>query len=311
MIEAGNTQYAQCNGLKIAYESFGKPEDPAIVLVAGLYNQLVRWPLELCQLLVDRGFRVIRFDNRDAGLSSSLDELGKPSLVKHWLSRRLPIRAKLPYSLDDMARDVKELMDALDIKKAHLVGASMGGMIAQIAAAKYKKRVLSLTSIMSSSSPLSFSGSNINLLVKLAKIRPRSSNKEAAIDYNVKLNQLIGSPAYPQDEHALYANAERYIERAHTNQTGFKRQLAAIAATPYREQLLKKIKAPTLVIHGSADPVMPLSAGINTALLIKRSKLKVVPGMGHDFPPALMKKMTKWIAKHAAKVSAKKAAKKP
>ena len=299
------------SGICISYQDEGDKNAPVIILIIGLGAQFTVWPESLYFGLVEKGFRVIRFDNRDAGLSSSLDELGKPSLVKHWLSRRLPIRSKLPYSLDDMARDVKELMDALAIKKAHLVGASMGGMIAQIAAAKYKKHVLSLTSIMSSSSPLSFSGSNINLLVKLAKIRPRSSNKEAAIDYNVRLNQLIGSPAYPQDEHALYANAQRYIERAHTNQTGFKRQLAAIAATPYREQLLKKIKAPTLVIHGSADPVMPLSAGINTALLIKRSKLKVVPGMGHDFPPALMKKMTKWIAKHATKVSTKKAAKKP
>ena len=293
------------SGISISYQDEGNKHAPVIILIIGLGAQYTVWPDSLYYGLVEKGFRVIRFDNRDAGLSSKLDEFGNPSLLKHWLSRRFPIRANLPYSLDDMARDVKQFMNALGIKKAHLVGASMGGMIAQIAAAKYKKRVLSLTSIMSSSSPLSFSSSNINLLVKLAKIRPRSSNKQAAIEYNVRLNQLIGSPAYPQDEHILYANAERYITRADNNQKGFKRQLAAIAATPYREQLLKKTKAPTLVIHGSADPVMPLSAGINTALLIKRSKLRVVPGMGHDFPPALMKKITKWISKHAYKASQK------
>lgn len=293
------------SGISISYQDKGDLDAPVIILIIGLGAQFTVWPEALYSGLVEKGFRVIRFDNRDAGLSSSLDELGKPSLIKHWLSRRLPLRTHLPYSLDDMAHDVKELMNALSIKQAHLVGASMGGMIAQIAAAKYKKRVLSLTTIMSSSSPWSFSGSNINLLIKLAKIQPRNRTKEAEIKYNVRLNQLIGSPAYPQDECALYENANRYSKRAAHNQQGFKRQLAAIAATPYREKLLKKIKAPTLIIHGSADPVIPLEAGINTALIIKRSKLKVVPGMGHDFPPALMKKMTKWIAKHARRASKK------
>lgn len=129
------------SGISISYQDEGDKNAPVIILIIGLGAQFTVWPESLYFGLVEKGFRVIRFDNRDAGLSSSLDELGKPSLVKHWLSRRLPIRSKLPYSLDDMARDVKELMDALAIKKAHLVGASMGGMIAQIAAAKYKKRV--------------------------------------------------------------------------------------------------------------------------------------------------------------------------
>ncbi|REL26243.1 alpha/beta fold hydrolase [Thalassotalea euphylliae] len=287
------------NGIKLSYQDRGHKSAPTIILIMGLGAQLTVWPDELYFGLVEEGFRVIRFDNRDVGQSSQLDEFGNPSLVKSWLSTRFPRRIKVPYLLEDMADDVLALMAALKIKKAHLVGASMGGMIGQILAAQHKKRVLSLTSIMSSSSSPKISGSNITVMLKLAK-RPKSNAKEAAIQYHMKMSRLIGSPQYPVAEQELHKLATRNIERGY-NPSGFKRQLAAITASGDRRKLAQKINVPTLVIHGSADPVIPLHAGIDTAKRIRKAKLKVVYGMGHDFPVPLMPKLTKWISKHVNK----------
>ncbi|MEM5551452.1 alpha/beta hydrolase [Pseudoalteromonas neustonica] len=297
------------SGITISYQDQGDKSAPAIILIMGLGAQLIVWPEELYFGLVNSGFRVIRFDNRDTGLSSQLEQYGDPSLLKIWLSKRLPLTSSNMYTLDDMATDVIELMDALNIKKAHLVGASMGGMIAQIIAAKYKKKVLSLTSIMSSSGKLKLSLSGLKLFLQLVKHRPRSPNRNSAIQYNIKLNQRIGSPAYPQDEQVLRKQAISGVDRAY-NPRGFNRQLAAIAASDCRQHLMPKIKAPTLVIHGNVDPVMPVAAGKLTAMQIRKAKLKIVTGMGHNFPPALMAKMTKWISKHVKKAEKKRAQKK-
>ncbi|MCF2947925.1 alpha/beta hydrolase [Paraglaciecola aquimarina] len=296
------------NGITISYQDKGKKSAPTIILIMGLGAQMTIWPDELYYGLVKNGFRVIRFDNRDVGLSSQLDKLGNPSLFRAWVSKRLPSYANTPYNLEDMAGDVLALMAGLKIKKAHLVGASMGGMIAQIIAAKHKNKVLSLTSIMSSSSHSSLFSSNLNVLLKLAQ-RPKKSNREDAILYNVKMNRLIGSPAYPTDDLTLHQNAVRSIDRAY-NPAGIKRQLAAITASGDRRHTMKNIKAHTLVIHGTNDPIIPVSGGRNTAALIKRSKLKVIDGMGHDFPTPLMTKMTKWISKHAKKADKKRLDKK-
>ena len=297
------------SGITISYQDKGKKSAPVIIMIMGLGAQLTVWPDELYLGLVAKGFRVIRFDNRDTGLSSQLEQFGSPNLFKIWLNKRLPIKSRIPYTLDDMANDVLELMAELKIKKAHLVGASMGGMIAQIIAAKYKKKVLSLTSIMSSSSKPKLSASNLKLFLQLAKHRRAQASRDGAIHYNIRLNQLIGSPAYPQDELALRKQATLGVDRAH-NPQGFNRQLAAITASDCRQHLMPKIKAPTLVIHGSLDPVMPIAAGKQTAAQIRKAKLKIVNGMGHDFPPALMVKMTKWISKHDKKAEQKRAQKK-
>jgi pimeloyl-ACP methyl ester carboxylesterase len=296
------------NGISISYQDCGNKSAPVIILIMGLGAQMTIWPDELFHGLVDKGFRVIRFDNRDVGLSSQMDELGNPSLIKTWLSRRFSLRSNTPYKLEDMAKDVLALMSALKIKKAHLVGASMGGMIAQIIAANHKKKVLSLTSIMSSSSYSALSGPNLKVLLKLAN-RPRKSNREEAIRYNIKMNRLIGSPAYPTKESTLRHNATLAINRAY-NPAGVKRQLVAITASGDRRHTMKNIKARTLVIHGTEDPIIPISDGKHTAALIKKSKLKVVDGLGHDFPALLMNKMTKWIAKHAKKADKRRLEKK-
>ncbi|MBT0586131.1 alpha/beta hydrolase [Alteromonas sp. SM 2104] len=274
----------------------------------GLGAQMTVWPDELCDGLAQKGFRVIRFDNRDTGLSSQLDEHGTPSLLKTWLSRRLPIQSNIPYQLEDMANDVLELLRALNIKRAHLVGASMGGMIAQILAANYKKKVVSLTSIMSTIAPPALSAPTVKVMLKLAR-RPRQSSREAAIRYTMRLNRLIGSPAYPVDDMTLRQQATANIERAY-NPSGFKRQLAALTASGDRRHLAAKIKVPTLVIHGADDPIIPVVGGHTTARLIRKSKLRIVDGMGHNLPPALIDKMTKWIAKHAKRADRKRLAKK-
>ena len=297
------------SGITISYQDKGKKSAPVIIMIMGLGAQLTVWPDELYFGLVAKGFRVIRFDNRDTGLSSQLEQFGSPNLFKIWLNKRLPIKSRIPYTLDDMANDVLELMAELKIKKAHLVGASMGGMIAQIIAAKYKKKVLSLTSIMSSSSKPKLSASNLKLFLQLAKHRRAQASRDGAINYNIKLNQLIGSPAYPQDEQTLRKQAILGVDRAY-NPRGFNRQLAAIAASDCRQYLMAKIKAPTLVIHGNLDPVIPVSAGKLTAVQIRKAKLRIVNGMGHNFPPALMVKMTKWISKHVKKAEQKRAQKK-
>lgn len=179
------------SGISISYQASGDLAAPVIILIMGLGAQLTVWPDELYYGLVNNGFRVIRFDNRDTGLSSKLEQLGNPNLFKIWLSTRLPVASHIPYTLDDMANDVIELMAALKIKKAHLVGASMGGMIAQLIAAQNKKKVLSLTSIMSSSTKPKLSASSLKLFLRLAKHRPLRANRDSAIHYNIKLNQSI------------------------------------------------------------------------------------------------------------------------
>ena len=297
------------HGISLTYQDEGPPSAPTIILIMGLGAQMTVWPDAFYFGLVEKGFRVIRFDNRDTGLSSQLDQHGRPSLIKAWLSRRFPLSNNVPYTLDDMCQDVLELMRALQVKKAHLVGASMGGMIAQLLAAKHKKKVLSLTSIMSSSSTPALSRSNLGLIIKLLRLRPIAQNQEAAINYLVKLNQLIGSPDYPQDEQLLHQQAKLSVSRAHTPD-GFKRQLVALTHSESRTHLLKKIKAPTLVIHGLCDPIVPISAGQQTAQKIRKAKFKVVPGMGHNFPPELMKKLTKWVSKHVKKAEQKRLEKK-
>jgi len=203
------------SGINLNYQDTGDKKAPTIILIMGLGAQMTIWPEELYHGLVEKGFRVIRFDNRDVGQSSQLNEMGTPSLVKTWLSHKLPLPTQAPYNLEDMAEDVLELMAALNIKKAHLVGASMGGMIAQILAAKHKKKVLSLTSIMSTISAPSLSKSNLKIMLKLAR-RPNRFNRNAAIRYNMKMNRLIGSPAYPTDEKMLRQQATQSFERGLT-----------------------------------------------------------------------------------------------
>jgi proline iminopeptidase len=288
---------ATANGIAIEYESLGDPSAPPILLIMGLGMQLVAWPDAFCQGLVEQGFRVVRFDNRDCGLSSKIRVRKQPNLVTAfaaaWL--RLPVRA--PYTLHTMAADAVGLLDALDIRRAHVVGVSMGGMIAQVIAATYPERVLSLTSIMSSSGSRKVSRPRPDAKRALLS-KPRDpGDPESVIDHLVGVFGIIGSPGFPSTREELREQLARNVRRGYYP-AGVTRQLVAIIASGDRRKLLQKITAPTLVIHGAEDPLVPVEAGRDTARHIAGANLKVIDGMGHDLPPALQPILVEAIAAH-------------
>ena len=292
------TKFLQSNGLRMAYEEFGDPADPAILLVAGLYNQLVRWPLKFCELLVANGFRVIRFDNRDIGLTDKMDGVRAPSFfrlaLKHYL--RIPISA--PYSLDDMADDTVGVLDALNIQQAHIVGMSMGGMISQLVTAKYPHRILSLTSIMSTSGER---GKGVaSAKVSAAMLQPVTKER-SALDNAVNIWQLIGSPAYPMSDDDVRTLIKAEHKRS-SNPAGYMRQIAAIRTAPGRAKLLRAITAPVLIIHGNQDLLVPVNGGIDTAKHIAHAQLELFEGMGHTLPAELLPRFVELIVANTQKV---------
>ena len=285
------TKFVQANGLRIAYEEFGNPEHPAIILVAGLFNQMIRWPVEFCDLLAARGYRVIRFDNRDIGLSDKMGGARAPGLFRLFLASQFAVPVKTPYTLDDMAEDTIGVIGALGIQAAHIVGMSMGGMISQIVAARYPKRILSLTSIMSTSG---VRGQGVpSIPVSLQMIKPVSKNR-SALDNSVDIWRMIGSPAYPiSDEESRKTLKAEY--RRSNNPAAYMRQIAAIKAAPNRKVLLQSIRMPVLIIHGKQDRLVPVSGGINTAKYIPHAKLCLFEGMGHNLPKPLLAKFAELI----------------
>lgn len=291
------TDQTIANGISITYEDKGPRDAPVILLVMGLGGQLTLWPDEFVDALNARGFRTIRYDNRDVGLSTRFDAAGVPN-IKWMVVRsmlRLPVRSA--YTLADMATDGMALLDHLGVARAHVVGASMGGMIAQHIAARYPDRVLSLTSIMSSSGNRRLPRAKKEAMDALAN-RPMSGDKEDLIAYSVRTARVIGSPGYPADEDRLQRRVRSDFERGWYPQ-GVARQMAAIVADGDRRTLLRTISAPTLVIHGEADPLVPLEAGRDTAANIPDARLRTIPGMGHDLPLALVDTMADAIAEHA------------
>ncbi|MGB2288048.1 MAG: alpha/beta fold hydrolase, partial [Porticoccaceae bacterium] len=268
-----------------------------ILLVAGLYNQLVRWPMELCELLVSKGFRVIRFDNRDIGLTDKMEGVRAPSILRLILHYYLRTPATAPYSLNDMAADTVGVLDALNIQQAHIVGMSMGGMISQLVTGLYPERILSLTSIMSTSGER---GKGIpSLRVSRQMTRPVSKHR-SALDNAVDTWQMIGSPAYPMSDEAVRALIKAETKRS-SNPAGYLRQIAAIRTAPGRAALLKSIKVPVLIIHGKQDLLVPVSGGIDTAKHIDHAELVVFEGMGHTLPAALLPTFAELIDKNARK----------
>jgi pimeloyl-ACP methyl ester carboxylesterase len=289
----------EANGLTLDYEEFGDTGAPALLLIMGLGMPGAAWPDAFVERIAADGLRVIRYDNRDCGHSSKLRASHMPNLQLA-IGRallRLPVRA--PYTLDDMARDAVALMTALGIERAHVVGASMGGMIAQVLAARYPQRVLSLTSIMSSTgnpSPRVALGKRKALRAILN--RPRSVDDVTELtEHFVRVFGVIGSPGFPSAPQVLREQLERVARRGYYP-AGTARQLLAILASGDRRPLLAKITAPTLVIHGRDDPLVPLAAGLDTARHIRGARLQVVDGMGHDFAPALQPTLASMIVQH-------------
>jgi pimeloyl-ACP methyl ester carboxylesterase len=290
-------KYVKANGVELAYDEFGDPDNPVILLIMGLGTQMIAWPESFCEGLAERGYRVIRFDNRDIGLSQKMEGAPVPGVLKMAAHERLKLPIKVPYRLQDMAKDTIGLLNVLDIGAAHLVGASMGGMIAQLIAGHYPFRVLSLTSIMSTSGCKSLPGADPRITLHMVR-RPRNPKPEVLEEYAMRTWRLIGSPGYPPSEQELREKLARSYRRSYYP-AGHRRQMAAIMASGDRVSVLKKIMAPTLVIHGKADPLVPVAGGIDTARHVRGARLELIDGMGHDLPQPLLPHFVDLISSHA------------
>jgi pimeloyl-ACP methyl ester carboxylesterase len=274
----------RANGINIEYEEFGDRSGRPLLLIMGLGAQMILWHEEFCEQLAARGHRVIRFDNRDVGKSSWFDQLGVPDVTAAFSAAltRQPVTA--PYLLRDMAADAAGLLDALRIDKAHIVGASMGGMIAQSVAIEFPSRVLTLTSIMSSTGNPDLPPATPTAMGVL--LAPPPTTREEAIQRSVVVFRTIGSPGFPFDEDDIRGRAARGFDRGF-NPGGTVRQMVAILASGSRKEALKAVRVPTLVIHGKDDPLVPFPAGQDTAAAIPAAELLAIDGMGHDMPRAV------------------------
>ncbi|MEQ4717686.1 alpha/beta hydrolase [Nonomuraea sp. B19D2] len=276
------TTRVAANGIEIAYESFGLHEGRPLLLIMGLGAQLIHWDEGLCELLAEQGHHVVRFDNRDAGLSTHFHDEGAPTFG-----------APSPYLLDDLADDAAGLMEALGWPAAHVVGASMGGMIAQALAIRHPDRVLTLTSIMSTPGPSVAPPTETALAALLA--RP-PADRETVLAQAVQTWSIIGSPGYELDRERIREVAGLAFDRCF-DPDGTARQLAAIMASGDRTALLAGVQVPTLVLHGEADQLIPVAAGHATAAAVPGARLVTYPGMGHDLPRPLWPAIVAEIAK--------------
>ena len=269
------------NGIQIEYETFGEPDSPALLLIIGLGGQLTFWDEKLCQQLAQQGHYVIRFDNRDAGLSSKIEEAGVPDIMKTIESKMKGETINPPYTIEDMADDAVGLLDALGIDKAHICGMSMGGMIAQTIVINYPEKVLSLISIYSRTGDPEEPQAKPEVVELL--IAPPPEERAGYIEHMLKLWHAIAGPGFPYDEEWLRNFVAQSYDRAY-NPEGTARQFVAIMAQKNRRPALKSLSTPTLVIHGADDPLVLVKGGKNTAADIPGAKLMIIDGMGHDMP---------------------------
>jgi proline iminopeptidase len=294
----------EANGLTLEYESMGDAGHPAIVLVMGLGAQMILWPDPLCAAIADAGFRVIRFDNRDCGRSTVLDSLGMPNVALSALRYYLHMPVRAPYGLDDMARDTVALMDVLRIERAHLVGSSMGGMIAQHVAVRHPQRVASLISISSTTGSRSLPGPTPRARRALLQPPAAPGDIEGAVRRMMTVLTEIGSRTHPAGRAWLRALCERHVARGN-HPAGAVRQLTAIVADGDRTSRLRSIRAPALVLHGDEDPLLKPACGIATADAIRagggEATLEIVRGMGHDLPLPLVPQIAESIVRHCSR----------
>jgi len=287
---------AQVNGITIAYETSGDPLDPPVLLIMGLGMQLIAWPQDLIDGLVEQGYYVIRFDNRDIGLSSKLDHLKKRNLFWAYFKSLAGLKPAAGYTLNDMADDALGLIDALGIGRVHVVGMSMGGMIAQIFASRFAGRTLSLTSIMSSSGRRGLPGPTA--AARAAMLRHADpDDRRAVVERVLNIYRVVGSPAFPTPERIRRSDIERAFDRG-ASPDGVARQMLAIVASGDRTPLLRKIRCPAMVIHGAADALVPVACGIDTARAIPGASLHIIEGMGHDLPQQLNERLLALLEQH-------------
>jgi pimeloyl-ACP methyl ester carboxylesterase len=293
-------QRARVGSVELVYETIGNPSDAPLLLIMGLGMQMIHWDVEFCELLAGRGFHVIRFDNRDAGLSSKIRG-PVPNVMR--LMAGMP--AQVPYRLHDMAGDAFGLLDHLGIERTHVVGASMGGMIGQTMAIERPERVLSLASMLSTTGDRRVGTPKLRVWSVLMRRAPQ--DRDAYVRYFAKVFRMIGSPAYRVDEERTRELAGATYDRCH-DPAGTARQLGAIMASGSRTEALRELDVPTLVIHGESDPLVPLRAGQATARAIPGAELITIPGMGHDMPRELWPRFADAIATNAERAAAEQAA---
>jgi len=286
------------NGLELEYDTFGEASSRPLLLVMGLGTQMIAWDEAFCGALADRGHHVIRFDNRDIGLSTKLDQHPPPSLVELVPRIMSGESVDVPYVVSDMADDALGLLDALDLESAHVVGASMGGMIVQCMALQAPGRIRSLTSIMSTTGRPDLPPAKPEAMLRL--MTPPPVEREAVIQHGLETQRVIGSPGFDFDEAAARERLTRAFDRCF-HPPGAARQAAAIAASQPRHESLQAVGVPTLVIHGDSDPLVPLEGGLDTHASISTSELMVIEGMGHDLPKPAWPQIIEGISKVTAR----------
>ncbi|MBY0321429.1 MAG: alpha/beta fold hydrolase [Reyranella sp.] len=284
----------KANGIEIEYETAGSKNDPALLLIMGLGGQLTIWPDAFFEGLAKQGFYVIRYDNRDTGLSTDFGSWGVPNLMEAFGKLMSGRKLEAPYVLNDMAADAVGLLDALDIERAHMVGISMGGMIAQIVAAQYPQRTRSLQSIMSTSGRPGLPQGKPEALAMLTA-QPEGPSREHRVAHGMKVRRAIAGAGYPMPEPEVRAFVERNVDRRWYPEGGA-RQYLAILASGDRVEMLKGIKVPTLVLHGEDDPLLPVECGRDVARLVPAAKIETFPGWGHDLPGAFLPTLIDRIA---------------
>lgn len=287
----------RANDITIEYESHGSPEDPAILMVMGLSAQLTFWPPALIKALVDAGFRVVTFDNRDVGLSEKMHEQKAPNIIRQAALARIGIGTRVPYTIEDMVEDASGLLSALGIDRAHIVGVSMGGMIGQLFAAGKPAQTISLVSIMSSTNNPTLPKPNRKVADPVFLKRSKATTKAEMVDDALALWSLIGTKDSGADPSYLRERIEAGIDRNH-NPAGVRRQVSAIIASGDLRQKIRRIKAPTLIIHGSDDPLVPVEGGMDSARSIPGAELKIIEGMAHDIPQKFLPEITRLIVDH-------------
>jgi pimeloyl-ACP methyl ester carboxylesterase len=304
MPELSEERLAAANGIELAYQEVGDPDGEPLLLVMGLATQMLAWPEEFCSLLAERGFRVIRFDNRDIGHSTKLDDAGAPGRLDLLLGRR----ESAAYLLSDMADDAVGLLDHLGIESAHVVGVSMGGMIGQTLAIEHRDRIRSLVSMHSTTGSRRVGQPTLKVFGLMLSEAPR--DRAAFIERISRTYEMIGSPAYPTDEERLRRVASESWDRGRSPQ-GVLRQMHAIIASGDRTAALRKLDLSTTVIHGTRDTLVRQSGGRATARAIPNARLRIVEGMGHDLPQPLWPLFVEEIADTAARAGWRAPAKQP
>ncbi len=293
----------QANGIDLAYDAFGDEADNVILLISGLGTQMIRWTVPFCQDLAARGYRVIRYDNRDAGCSTHFTQAGTPDFGNLAAMLMAGHGPDVPYTLDDMVNDAIGLLDALSISQAHVAGRSMGGMIAQMLASAYPARVLSLTSIMSGTGNPAMPPAAPDVMAMMTRPTPNPASDETGfVEHSVAFARRIAGSAYPFDEEAHRVLIQEELGRGYVP-GGFGRQIAAMAVAGDRRSLLAAIRVPAFIIHGADDPLIPPACGEDTAASIPHAEFMLIDGMGLDLPPPLFETVIQIIDRNARRAT--------